>query len=127
MQDCQIEIPPSFIAIFQRHPCVPIPSHRWTEILAKYEICEDLAHLLAQQGRAAMLDMGITEFDVQTTYRSHLAAPEMALTEKEQAWVLLRCCEVAQWLMPDDLMQIVTQSSGNATRAASLDNNHGQT
>jgi len=95
---CQIEIPPTFVALFQKNRHVPIPAHQQREILERYELCEDLAQGLSERGRCFLLELRITSDDVLERFAQELPALEaLALSQAEQVWTLRRCAEISDW------------------------------
>ncbi len=93
----QLEIPPSFMALYTRHGR---PSAAREVVEARYEACEDLAHGVAgfcstqaagdEFGRAAIL------------LRCHagLLQTPQTLSAAESGWVVGRCAELLEWDLP---------------------------
>jgi hypothetical protein len=100
MDDNQIEVPPSFLALFTS------PSgHRLTEpmatVRARYELCEDMAQMLAEQAAAAQFKSGGSEREVLAKMHAALCAEGSALAPGEAGWVVTRLAEVLGWELPD--------------------------
>lgn len=99
--ECQIEVPPSFLALFVPGGNLGLrqPSRAQAgEILARYELCEDLAQLLGEQGRAQVLAQALHATDVQSSMAAVLAGMgEIDLSAPQRAWVLTRAEEVGRW------------------------------
>ena len=93
MDDSQIHIPASFIDLF-RQPGRTRLSEPWHHILARYEVCEDLAQGLCPQARALRADLGVTVPDIVARMAPVLAHPGVNLAPEEQAWVGTRLGEL---------------------------------
>lgn len=99
MDDNQIEVPPSFQALFAT------PSgHRLTEPMAfvrqRYELCEDMANLLTEQAATAQFKTGGSERDVLARMRAALQDPATGLQPRETTWVVTRLAELLGWEPP---------------------------
>jgi len=99
MDDNQIQVPPSFLALYAS------PSgHRLTEpmdtVRARYELCEDLAQMLAEQAGTALFKSGGSERDVLAGMQRGLAEGDSGLPPAEVTWVVTRLAEVLGWEMP---------------------------
>jgi len=100
MSDNQIEVPPSFLALYAT------PSGlRLTEpmdvVRARYELCEDLAQMLTEQASTAQFKSGAPETSVLRTLRDGLAAEGSSVQPKEANWVIRRLAELLQWEAPE--------------------------
>ena len=97
--DYQIEIPPSFIALFL-DPGKTKPNASREHIAARYELCEDLANLLTQTAADMQFKLGIAESDA--LQRVHLGlVGEAAVVEANEAqWVVCRLAELLNWPLP---------------------------
>jgi len=62
-EEYQIEIPPSFMALFV-DPGRSKPNAPRAEVAARYELCEDLANMLTETASNMIFSLGITERDV---------------------------------------------------------------
>ena len=91
--ESQIHIPPSFIALFVPPGRVK-PTEPRTTIAARYEVCEDLAHLLTDRAATIRWELGITEADVLERIERGLLADGSAVSEAEARWVVRR---LARW------------------------------
>lgn len=89
----QIQIPPSFIALF-----VPAGRSRPTatreHIAERYELCEDLAQMLVDTAATQRWQLGITTADVLERVQRGLQAMDLDTTEAERGWVLTRLTEL---------------------------------
>lgn len=97
----QIEVPPSFTALFTS------PSgHRLTELMAtvrrRYEICEDMAQMLTEQASTNLFKSGLAEREVLDGMRAALAGEGSPVTPDEALWVVRRLAELLGWEMPQE-------------------------
>ena len=95
----QIEVPPSFLALFST------PSgHRLTEpmsfVRTRYELCEDLAQMLTEQAATAAFKTGGSEREVLARMRSALEAEGSPVQPVEAGWVVRRLAELLGWEDP---------------------------
>lgn len=95
MDDHQIHVPESFLDLFRRRRGDRLlePAHR---VLARYEICEDLAQALCGPGRSLCLDLGVAPTDVAPRMTQNLAGPDGGLAPEEAAWVTTRLIELME-------------------------------
>jgi len=105
--DSQIVIPPSFIALFIDPGRTRAREPR-AHIAARYELCEDLAHMLTEHARERMWALGITERDVLERIHRGLLEPGAGLDAAEARWVTRRLAEVLEWPWPDLWPQVPT-------------------
>ena len=91
----QIEIPPSFFALYID------ARQRLTEPLrvvrVRYEVCEDLANHLVEHARTVLFQLGVTEDDVLDRCLRGLQAPESGVSPSEAQWVVHRLAELLGW------------------------------
>ena len=92
----QIEVPPSFTALFTT------PSgHRLSEpmrvVRERYELCEDMAQMLAEQASTQLFKTGGSEREVLQKILAGLAGEASPLQPREAAWVVTRLAEVLGW------------------------------
>lgn len=97
----QIEVPPSFLALFAT------PSGlRLTEPIAfvreRYELCEDLAQALTEQAAAAQFRTGDAESVVLRKMQAALSVDGSAVEPREAQWVVRRLAELLGWPQPED-------------------------
>ena len=96
----QIEVPPSFVALFTTPG-----GHRLTEpkshVRQRYELCEDMAQMLTEQAGTLQFKSGGSERDVLSTLRAALSGPESVLQPDELSWVLTRLAELLGWEAPE--------------------------
>jgi hypothetical protein len=89
----QIHIPASFVAIYTPSGRVrPEASRLWLE--ERYELCEDLSQLLANQVKDKVWQMGITESDALERVEHGLEHVDLELSDSECQWVMTRTKEV---------------------------------
>lgn len=94
--DNQIVVPPSFIALFVEPGRIK-PSASREHIFARYDLCEDMAHLLTEQASNKLWELGITEADVLERIHRGLLTQDVGLTDPEAGWVVLRLAEILGW------------------------------
>lgn len=94
--DNQIEIPQSFMAMYVT-PGRDRPNAPQEVVVARYELCEDMACLLAGQAQALMDKDNLNEREVLVRCHQGLLADALALTEKEALWVMYRLAELLEW------------------------------
>ncbi len=95
----QIEVPPSFSALFAA------PSgYRLLQPMAvvrqRYELCEDLAQLLAEQASTVLFKSGGSQREVLQQMRQALTQPESVVEPPEAGWVVTRLAELLAWEAP---------------------------
>ena len=92
----QIDIPSSFLQLY-----VPAgrskPSAPWSQVLADYELCEDMAHMLAPTAADLQFKLGVTEHDVIDRCYQGLRTEPCVLTEDQSQWVMQRMAEILSW------------------------------
>ena len=95
-------IPSSFTDLFKdaSRPYAK-PSEPFEVILARYDLCEDMAQMLCQPSLNMMGSMNITETDVlDRTLQGLLINPEI-VSPSEAKWVLQRLSELLNWSVSD--------------------------
>ena len=92
----QIEPPESFVALYlsrSRDRLTKPPE----VVLQRYELCEDLAHTLAEQAAVTLFKSGNTEQEVLQKIHEALLEPGSAVHPPEAEWVVARLAELAGW------------------------------
>lgn len=97
--DSQLVVPPSFQALFLP-PGRTRPSAARSEILARYELCEDLAQALVEMALARRAELGVTEADVLERIDRGLRVVDAPVSASEATWVLHRLAELLDWPFP---------------------------
>jgi hypothetical protein len=92
----QIEIPPSFIALFVEPGRIK-PNAPRELIRERYEFCEDLANMLTEPAQTRLWQLGITEADVLERMSAGLHSGAAGVNEAEAAWVMRRLAELLGW------------------------------
>lgn len=92
----QIEIPPSFIALYL-DPGRTRPNATRAVIGERYEFCEDLATLLTDHAKTMLFDLGITEGDVLERCQRGLCVDGAGVNLAEAEWVTHRLAELLGW------------------------------
>ncbi len=99
--DYQIEIPPSFIALFVPPGRIK-PTESREHIAARYGFCEDLATMLTETAKAMEFRLGISEADVLERVWLGLQGEASGVSAAEGRWVLRRLAELLQWPDPGE-------------------------
>ena len=94
--ESQIQIPPSFIALFIPEGRTK-PTASRQEILTRYEACEDLATALMDRARTIRWELNITEQDVLVRIHRGLSDPRSAFDAGEAQWITQRLAELLEW------------------------------
>ena len=97
--DNQIEIPPSFIALFVE-PGRSRPSATRAAITERYEFCEALATMLVERAQTLQWQLGITEADVLDKLHAGLQGPDAPVPPPEGEWIIRRLAELLEWDRP---------------------------
>lgn len=94
--DNQIEIPQSFMAMYVT-PGRSTPNAPQAVVIARYELCEDLACTLTEHAQALAFKENLAERDVLAHCHQGLLAAPSAFTAAEAMWVVLRLAELLGW------------------------------
>ena len=92
----QIEIPPSFMALFIE-PGRQKPSASRDEVAARYELCEDMANMLIETASNMFFSLGVTEKSVLVRCHDGLVGENPVVTKQEADWVIRRMAELLGW------------------------------
>jgi hypothetical protein len=107
----QIEIPPSFAALYISPTGRPAAPR--AEVRARYELCEDLAQHLTEVAQATLFDLGLSEDLVLARCRAGLQTEPVVVSTDESVWVTRRLAELLGWDDPGPLnAPDVSSSSG---------------
>ena len=101
--DNQIEPPQSFMAMYIT-PGRDRPNAPQGVVLARYELCEDMACVLTEQAQTLAFKENFTEAEVLTKCHQGLLGGETEFSPREAAWVVLRLAELLGWETPDELL-----------------------
>jgi hypothetical protein len=96
----QIEVPPSFVALFTSPSGIRLTEPMST-VRQRYELCEDLAQMLTEQASTALFKSGGSEREVLEKMRLALAADESPVQPAEATWVVRRLAELLGWDAPE--------------------------
>ena len=96
----QIEIPPSFIALFVEAGRLR-PSASRQEITRRYEFCEALATMLVERAQTLQWQLGIAESDVLDKLHAGLQGPDAPVPPAEGEWIVRRLAELLSWARPE--------------------------
>ena len=94
--ESQIEIPPTFIALFVAPGRIK-PNAPRAVIQERYEFCEDLASMLTEPAQQRLWELGITETDVLGRMREGLLTGQAGVNPAEAGWVIQRLAELLGW------------------------------
>jgi hypothetical protein len=94
--DNQIDIPPSFMAMYIT-PGRDRPNAPQEVVLARYELCEDMACMLTEHAQKLAFEDDIAEQKVLLQCHQGLLAEPSTLNEKESVWVIHRLAELLEW------------------------------
>ncbi len=94
--DNQIEPPQSFMAMFVKpgQTRLNVPQD---VVLARYEQCEDMATILAEQAQTIAFKENLSEKEVLERCHKGLQTGDGHFTEKEAFWVICRLAELMGW------------------------------
>ncbi len=94
----QIEIPPSFTALYtdaRQRLSIPL-----RELRERYEMCEDLAQHLTEHCRNIHVEIGVDEQEVLRRCHQGLLTPDAGVAAPEAGWVVTRLAELLAWPSP---------------------------
>jgi hypothetical protein len=99
-EENQSFVPESFMALYVK-PGQYKPSLPRAELTARYELCEDMAHMLMDTASVQQFQLGIAEDDALQRCWLGLKLEPMAITSDEAFWVVCRMAELLSWPMPE--------------------------
>lgn len=97
--DYQIEIPPSFFAVYtdaRQRLSEPIGTVR-----VRYEFCEDLATHLTEQAQVLHHVSVPSEDEILHRIRDGLLSAASGVSAAEATWIVRRLAELLHWRCPD--------------------------
>jgi hypothetical protein len=97
--DNQIEPPQSFMAMYIT-PGQSRPNAPQNVVLARYEQCEDMATLLAEQAQTIAFKENFTESEVLARCHQGLLDDASEFNKNEARWVICRLAELLGWDPP---------------------------
>jgi hypothetical protein len=92
-EDNQIVIPESFLALYLS-PGRSKPRAPHAEILARYELCEDMAQMLLDTANTKKWELGVETQDIVARIQQGLQGGEAGLNETEAQWIAQRLAEL---------------------------------
>lgn len=98
--DSQIEVPPSFLALYVA-PGRSKPQVTWATLASRYELCEDMAQMLTGHAQEMAFRTGLPEADVLRRCLDGLQADDSPVSREESEWVVRRLAELVNWLPLD--------------------------
>lgn len=94
----QIQPPPSFVELFRdRAGRIRTPL---AEVVARYELCEDLACHLVEQAQTLYHSGNSSEEGVLLGFHAGLASEGSVVSRAEAGWVIQRLAEQLEWRCP---------------------------
>lgn len=94
----QIDLPESFAALFRSRAGIlktPI-----AEIVARYELCEDLACHLVEQAQTIYHSGNSSEEGVLLGFHAAISGEGAAVNAAEAGWIIQRLAELLEWKAP---------------------------
>lgn len=67
-------------------------------LLARHELCEDLAHMLCDTAKMRLSELGLAQSDVLHTIGNGLPDTGLDLSTSEAEWIVGRLAELLGWL-----------------------------
>lgn len=98
--DSQIEPPQSFMAMYLT-PGRDRPNAPQELVLARYELCEDMACSLIEHAQTLAFNEGLSNSKVLARCHQGLLDDGSTFNEKEAVWVMYRLAEMLGWEVPD--------------------------
>ncbi|WP_027016865.1 hypothetical protein [Comamonas composti] len=95
----QIQPPPSFMALFADR--LGRLKTAQAEVLARYELCEDLACHLVEQAQTIYHSGNSSEEGVLEAMHAGLAGQGSPVNPAEARWIVLRLGELLEWRAPE--------------------------
>ena len=102
-EDNQIDIPASFIALFVA-PGRQKPSEPRHVVADRYELCEDMATMLAETAKNMQFSLGISEHEVLVRIQRGLTGDDAVVSVPEAQWVMQRLAELVGWVFDPTLL-----------------------
>jgi len=100
--DNQIEPPQSFMVMYVK-PGQTRPNAPQEVVLARYEQCEDMACILAEQAQTLVFKDNLSEKEVLERCHRGLRTDNSDFTENEAIWVICRLAELLGWGSPNTI------------------------
>ncbi|HEY6896039.1 MAG TPA: hypothetical protein VI279_02155 [Rhodocyclaceae bacterium] len=94
--DNQIEIPPSFMAMYLS-PGGTRPNAPQAVVIARYEQCEDMACMLVEHAQTLVFKESLAEKEVLERCHQGLQADPANFSATESRWVTHRLAELLEW------------------------------
>jgi hypothetical protein len=99
--DYQIDIPPSFFAVYADGRARQRLSEPIGVVRARYEICEDLANHLVGHAQIQHHTEVPVEAEILRRIHAGLASPEAGVSAAEANWIVQRLAELLGWPGPE--------------------------
>ena len=94
--DYQIEIPQSFLQMYVLPGRSKLNAPR-EQVLADYELCEDMANMLVATAADMQFKLGVTEQDVLERCLRGLLLDDSVVAPAQAHWVVQRLAELLNW------------------------------
>lgn len=92
----QIEVPQSFMALFLSAGRLR-PGATQDIVVRRYELCEDMACMLAERAHTMSFDLNLGEEEVLLRCHRGLMGDAAIYSEQEAAWIIRRLAELLAW------------------------------
>ena len=92
--DSQLQVPPSFAALHTERQRLTLPRE---ELLARFDLCEDLAGHLVDFAKAVHFQQGVSEDEVLARCRRGLLEAPAQVSRAEARWIAGRLAELLGW------------------------------
>ena len=92
--DSQLQVPPSFVALHTGRQRLTLEREA---LLARFDLCEDLANHLVDFARMVHYQQGVSEDEVLARCRRGLMATPSQVSPEEARWIECRLAELLGW------------------------------
>ena len=97
--DNQIQIPQSFVSLYMA-PHKTKPRIPWSDVMARYDLCEDLANMLTHTAGTLAFDLKVCDTAILDRCHSALQQSPAAVSPAEARWTIYRLAELMGWELP---------------------------
>ncbi len=98
--DSQLQVPPSFVALYTERQRLTVKRE---ELLARFDLCEDLANHLVDFAKTVHYQLGVSEDEVLARCHRGLLAPPSQVSPGEARWIECRLAELLGWQAGGDI------------------------
>jgi hypothetical protein len=103
VDDSQVHVPESFVVLYVNTARGRKLTVTREHLEQRYELCEDMAHLLSESAREKVFDLGVDEREVLLRIW-HGLGDGGVLIDSEAVWVTRRLAELLDWPLPVNLV-----------------------